>query len=120
MGRFGPVPAARFASIGRLYFILILLLPVPSVNLQPGSRTQSAMVEPEQQPANAEAMENATTLLQDLRAQGSAPAPSGADVPWNDAGDDDEEAEALTAGAMEDRGACDVRTLDEARIIARN
>jgi len=45
-----------------------------------------------QQPANAEAIKEATTILQDLRAQGSTPAPSGADVPWTDQWDNDLEA----------------------------
>ena len=52
-----------------------------------------------QQPANAEAIEQATMLLQDLRAQGSNPAHPGADAPWADAWDNDAEPEDWLAGA---------------------
>jgi len=55
-----------------------------------------------QQPGNAEATEQATLLLQDLRAQGSTSMPTGADEPWPDTWNDDEETEAWAAGALAD------------------
>ena len=70
-----------------------------------------------QQPANAEAIQQATMLLQDLRAQGSTPAPSGADVPWADAWDNGAEAEAWAAGALEDPVASDVAFGDHAETL---
>jgi hypothetical protein len=67
-----------------------------------------------QQPANAEATQQATMLLQDLRAQGTTPAPSGADVPWADAWDNDVEQAVWSAGALEDPVAADVALDDHA------
>ena len=72
-----------------------------------------------QQPANAEAIEQATMLLQDLRIQGSNPAHPGADAPWADAWDNDAEPEAWAAGASEDPVASDVALGDDAETPPR-
>ena len=63
-----------------------------------------------QQPANAEAIEQATMLLQDLRVQGSTPAPTGAEAWDNDpeAWDNNDEAEDWAATALENPIASEV------------
>ena len=60
-----------------------------------------------QQPANAEALEQATSLLQDLRAQNSTSLAPAAHVPGSDASQDGADAEAWGAEAAEDPVASD-------------